>query len=86
MQVHGHELLAAAPGTTRQVHSFHYGPTDAQGKVYIQASLHADELPAMLVFSASRRVTVAAMASRYAAFMVLALWPPTPTADPSDAG
>ncbi|MCF5720683.1 succinylglutamate desuccinylase/aspartoacylase family protein [Pseudomonas syringae] len=49
MQVHGHELLAAAPGTTRQVHSFHYGPTDAQGKVYIQASLHADELPGMLV-------------------------------------
>ncbi len=44
-----HELLAPLPGTARQIHSFHYGPDAATGKVYIQASLHADELPGMLV-------------------------------------
>ena len=43
-----HELLAPLPGTGRQVHSFSFGPKGA-GKVYIQASLHADELPGMLV-------------------------------------
>ena len=49
MQTQRHPLLAAVPGTTRQIHSFHYGPANAAGKVYIQASLHADELPGMLV-------------------------------------
>ncbi|WPO99028.1 M14 family metallopeptidase [Pseudomonas sp. HR96] len=44
-----HDLLAPVPGTARQIHSFHYGPQNAGGKVYIQASLHADELPGMLV-------------------------------------
>lgn len=48
MQHDIHELLAPLPGTARQIHSFSYGPADA-GKVYIQASLHADELPGMLV-------------------------------------
>jgi len=48
MQHDIHELLARLPGTARQIHSFSYGPTGA-GKVYIQASLHADELPGMLV-------------------------------------
>ncbi|MDZ4325164.1 MAG: succinylglutamate desuccinylase/aspartoacylase family protein, partial [Pseudomonas sp.] len=44
-----HDLLAPLPGTARQIHSFHFGPTTAQGKIYIQASLHADEMPGMLV-------------------------------------
>ena len=44
-----HDLLAPLPGTARQIHSFHFGPPQAKGKVYIQASLHADELPGMLV-------------------------------------
>jgi predicted deacylase len=44
-----HELLAPVPGTARQIHSFHYGPQDGACKIYIQASLHADELPGMLV-------------------------------------
>lgn len=48
MQHDIHELLAPLPGTARQIHSFSYGPAGA-GKVYIQASLHADELPGMLV-------------------------------------
>lgn len=43
-----HDLLSPVPGVSRQLHSFHYGPQDT-GKVYIQASLHADELPGMLV-------------------------------------
>ncbi len=49
MRHHTHDLLSPVPGTARQVHSFHYGPRDRAGKVYIQASLHADELPGMLV-------------------------------------
>ena len=44
-----HDLLAPLPGTARQIHSFHYGPTSAKGKIYIQSSLHADEMPGMLV-------------------------------------
>src|SRR5476651_2624891 len=44
-----HPLLAPVPGTARQIHSFHFGPEQAEGKVYIQSSLHADELPGMLV-------------------------------------
>ncbi len=43
-----HDLLSPVPGITRQLHSFHFGPRSG-GKVYIQASLHADELPGMLV-------------------------------------
>lgn len=48
MKQHRHELLAPLPGTARAVESFHYGPQGA-GKIYIQASLHADEIPGMLV-------------------------------------
>src|SRR3954469_25057765 len=44
-----HDLLAPVPGTARQIHSFHYGPEHGACKVYIQSSLHADELPGMLV-------------------------------------
>ena len=43
-----HDLLSPVPGVTRQLHSFSFGPREA-GKVYVQASLHADELPGMLV-------------------------------------
>ncbi|MEE4787042.1 succinylglutamate desuccinylase/aspartoacylase family protein [Pseudomonas alliivorans] len=49
MQHHTHQLLSPVPDTARCVHSFHYGPQNGAGKVYIQASLHADELPGMLV-------------------------------------
>ena len=49
MQTHHHPLLNGAPGTRREVVSFHYGPASSGRKVYIQASLHADELPGMLV-------------------------------------
>src|SRR6218665_329504 len=49
-----HDLLPPVPATARQIHSFHLGPSlsgagQAAKSVYIQASLHADELPGMLV-------------------------------------
>lgn len=50
MEHRTHELLAPLPGTARQIHSFHFAPeAGASGKIYIQSSLHADELPGMLV-------------------------------------
>ncbi|CAN5668824.1 M14 family metallopeptidase [soil metagenome] len=48
-----HPLLGSPLGTQRAITSFHYGPTDGAHesgrKVYVQASLHADELPGMLL-------------------------------------
>ena len=49
MEHRTHELLGAVPGHISQLHSFHYGPQDSEHSIYIQASLHADELPGMLV-------------------------------------
>lgn len=49
MQIRQHPLLSPALGTERKLTSLHFGqPGDGQ-KAYIQASLHADELPGMLV-------------------------------------
>ncbi|TKC86986.1 succinylglutamate desuccinylase/aspartoacylase family protein [Trinickia terrae] len=45
-------LIPPAIGTRRELTSFHFGPqgpADGVEKIYIQASLHADEIPAMLV-------------------------------------
>ncbi len=42
-------LISPVPGTQRCIDSFHFGPQNQGKKVYIQASLHADELPGMLV-------------------------------------
>ncbi len=49
MQTHHHALRGAPLLTQRQIVSFHYGPADSGRKAYFQASLHADELPGMLV-------------------------------------
>ena len=49
MQIHQHPLLSPALGTQRTLTSLHFGHPDAGQKIYIQASLHADELPGMLV-------------------------------------
>ncbi|EKS66489.1 MULTISPECIES: succinylglutamate desuccinylase/aspartoacylase family protein [Caballeronia] len=51
MQVHHHPLVGASLGTGRAITSYRFGPQDgdAAPKVYIQASLHADELPGMVV-------------------------------------
>jgi predicted deacylase len=44
-----HPLLSPSLGTQRELVSWHFGRPGAGLKVYIQASLHADELPGMLV-------------------------------------
>ena len=44
-----HPLHGSAPGTCRTLTSLHFGPRDTGRKAYLQASLHADELPPMLV-------------------------------------
>ena len=49
MQQHRHPLDHTPPGTARELVSFHYGTLGSARKVYVQASLHADELPGMLV-------------------------------------
>ena len=49
MQTRHHPLKGSPLGTRREIVSFHYGPLDTGRKVYVQASLHADELPGMLV-------------------------------------
>ena len=49
MQTKTHPLLAAALGMQRHLTSLHFGTPGARPKVYLQASLHADELPGMLV-------------------------------------
>jgi predicted deacylase len=54
MQTQTHPLIAPTLGTARNLMSFHYGPGGGQ-KIYIQSSLHADELPGMLVSWALRR-------------------------------
>ena len=42
-------LLSPSLGSQKTLVGFHYGTPGARPKVYIQASLHADELPGMLV-------------------------------------
>jgi predicted deacylase len=54
MQTVNHPLISPTLGTARNLASFHYGPSGGQ-KIYIQSSLHADELPGMLVSWALRR-------------------------------
>jgi len=42
-------LLSPSLGSQKTVASFHFGTKGARPKIYIQASLHAEELPGMLV-------------------------------------
>ena len=49
MQRIDHPLLIPSLGSLKTITSFHYGTPGARPKVYIQASLHAEELPGMLV-------------------------------------
>nr|WP_316644459.1 M14 family metallopeptidase [uncultured Roseateles sp.] len=44
-----HRLPAATPGTHQELLSLHYGTPGSGQKITIQASLHADEVPGMLV-------------------------------------
>ena len=42
-------LLSPSPGTQRHLLAYRYGRAGARPKAYLQASIHADETPAMLV-------------------------------------
>ena len=55
-----HPLLSPSLGTQRQVTSLHFGPASNGRKAYIQASLHADELPGMLTAHKLRGLLAAA--------------------------
>lgn len=44
-------LPAMSPGTERSLHVLRFGAEGVRPKAYFQASLHADELPAMLVLN-----------------------------------
>ncbi|MEM7654054.1 MAG: succinylglutamate desuccinylase/aspartoacylase family protein, partial [Pseudomonadota bacterium] len=44
-----HQLETASPGTIREIKSHHFGVEGARPKIYLQAAIHADELPALLV-------------------------------------
>ncbi|QUX93957.1 succinylglutamate desuccinylase [Marinomonas sp. CT5] len=48
MKHNQHPLISPAIGTQRAIDSFHFGKPETGKKIYIQASLHADELPGML--------------------------------------
>ncbi len=54
MQTQLHPLTLASAGTARQLRSLHFGRCETGRKAYIQASLHADEVPPMLVAQALR--------------------------------
>jgi predicted deacylase len=59
MQTRWHPLTPASAGTTRQLRSLHFGRAESGRKAYIQASLHADEVPPMLVAQALRERLIA---------------------------
>ena len=59
MEHREHVLLQATHGSRRHIDSEHYGPIGQGRKIYIQAALHADEIPAMLVATLLRRHLVA---------------------------
>lgn len=54
-----HPLRAAVPGTEQHLVSLHFGAPGAGRKAFIQASLHADEVPGMLVAHHLRRMLLA---------------------------
>lgn len=66
MRHQDHPLLAPSLGCQKTVRSFHFGPDEASAatgsNVYIQASLHAEELPGMLVAHHLRGLLEAAQA------------------------
>jgi len=47
-----HELPAASAGTQRRLRSLHFGRGESGRKAYLQAALHADEVPPLLVAQA----------------------------------
>jgi predicted deacylase len=55
MRTQPHLLPAMSSGTSRELISIHYGESGGAKKVYIQSSLHADEIPGMLVMQYLRK-------------------------------
>lgn len=55
MQAKHHPLSVAHSNASYQLTSFHFGTAGSGKKVYIQGSLHADEVPGMLVAQFLRR-------------------------------
>ena len=49
MKTENHLLEGDVPGTARSVTSHHFGQAGARPRIYIQAGLHAGEIPGMLV-------------------------------------
>ena len=49
MQVHTHDICPPGSSTAHHLASLHFGTPGAGKKTYIQAALHADEVPGMLV-------------------------------------
>lgn len=49
MHIENHPLFALSCGSTRSLQSLHFGSKLSGKKSYLQASLHADEIPGMLV-------------------------------------
>ena len=63
MQRIDHSLLSNSLGSHKTLSSFHFGTPGARPKVYIQASLHAEELPGMLAAHHLRPLLEAAEAA-----------------------
>ena len=63
MQQNHHPLLSPSLGSQKSLASLHYGTPGARPKVYLQASLHAEELPGMLVAHHLRSLLQAAEAA-----------------------
>jgi hypothetical protein len=63
MQRIDHPLLANSLGSQKKLTSFHFGTPGRRPKVYLQASLHAEELPGMLVAHHLRAMLEAAEAA-----------------------
>ncbi|CNH85779.1 succinylglutamate desuccinylase/aspartoacylase [Yersinia thracica] len=56
MKINNHKLPEHALSGQRQLTSFHFGQPGVGEKIYIQAGLHADELPGMLVLHYLKRL------------------------------
>jgi hypothetical protein len=63
MQRLDHPLLSPSLGSSKTLTSFHFGQPGSGRKIYIEASLHAEELPGMLVAHHLRALLEAAEAA-----------------------
>lgn len=64
MEIRHHPLPTFSAGTRRELRSLHFGQCGSGRKAYIQAALHADEVPAMLVAQYLREEFAALDAAR----------------------